>query len=67
MKLIELIQKASDAYDSDGWVMRYYMHTDDEPLTGDGLAQFIATELAETFDEDSSDEEQSFLFHQDIF
>ena len=58
MKLLELIQIASDAYDADGWVMRYHTHPDDEPLTGDGLAHFIAVELAETFDEDASDEQQ---------
>lgn len=54
MTLTEIIKIASEAYDVDGTVMRYHLDPDGDH--GDGLAQFIARELAETFDEGSSDE-----------
>ncbi len=51
MELKQIIKIASDAYD-DGLVEQYF----DNPETehGDGLAQFIASELSETYEEDTT-------------
>lgn len=52
----DLILLADQAYDTDGLVLQYH----DEPTGqhGDGLARFIAIELAETFDADADQDEQ---------
>ena len=56
MTLTQLIKIASEAYDADGAVMKYHLDPDGDH--GDGLAKFIAVELAETFDEGATEEEQ---------
>ena len=55
LTLFELIKIADEAY-SDGLIMAYHMERDGNH--GDGLAKFIAIELAETFDQHTSRMEQ---------
>ena len=65
MKLIELIRAASEGYD-DGYVETAFNEMYDEEgnpkfklyRAGDSLAEFVAIELAETFDPDNCDLEQ---------
>jgi len=56
VELRELIKIADEAYDEDGLIMAY--HEDPEGNHGDTLAKFIATELAETFEEGTGDVHQ---------
>ena len=62
MTLNELISKASDAY-SDGLIATEYWDFEHEcpkrnTKGGDTLAQFIANEIADTYDPEASDEQQ---------
>ena len=61
MTLNEIITRAASVY-PDCWVLQYW-DTERQcavlnPEAGDTLAQFIASELHETFDPDTSDAEQ---------
>lgn len=64
MKLTELIERANRGYEADGGLTTltgFYDMETGEPLansSGDGLVGFIVTELAETFDDTATDEEQ---------
>jgi hypothetical protein len=61
MELQEIIRIASDAYDQDPvvqWADDIRQGVPDTPENGDTLATFIAIELRENFDKDSSTEEQ---------
>lgn len=59
MKLVELLDVASAGYD-DEFLKMYYTRkgTIKRKDFGDGLARFIVTEIAETFDDGSPDEAQ---------
>lgn len=63
MKLTELPKRANGDYEADGGLTLtgFYDTETGEPVIhagGDGLAGFIVTELAETFDETATDEDQ---------
>ncbi len=64
MKLTELIGRANRGYEADvvlTTLTGFYDMETGEPLaapSGDGLAGFIVTELAETFDDTATDEEE---------
>lgn len=55
-RLIEIADAAYDSGDGENLVSRYHNSPHDD--SGDSLARFIAIELSETFDSNSSDEEQ---------
>ena len=55
MTLDELIRRVNEAYPDD--LIEQY-HRDPKGEHGDGLARFIAAEVRETFEPDSSDEYQ---------
>jgi len=61
MKLNQLICKAASVY-PDGFVLKYWdMEKEcpkENPEGGDTLAQFIARELADTYDPETNDKEQ---------
>jgi len=59
MQLIDLMKKANSGY-PDGYLGNYFQYKTGEPVEGSGdtLAEFIVTELAETFEPDASDEDQ---------
>lgn len=59
MKLIELMQKANAGY-PDGFLANYYNPKTGQKKrgSGDGLAQFIAVELIETFSDDTDEDAQ---------
>ena len=59
MKLVELLDRASQGY-PDQYLREYYDRNTGERKRGSGdfLAEFIVTELSETFDSEASDEEQ---------
>ena len=61
MTLNEIVSRAASAY-PDGFVLAYWDSEKQEPREnpngGDTLAQFIAIELFETFDDEATDEEQ---------
>lgn len=56
MTIEELIKIASDAYDSDDMVLRYF--EDPTEAHGDTLAKFVCEELYETFDADGDEDDQ---------
>lgn len=60
MKLVEILKKANSAYFDE--VLLNYFDKDTGELKpdgqGDGLAKFVVFEIAETYDEDASDEDQ---------
>jgi hypothetical protein len=65
MKLLELMQKAAKAYDSDGTLELCFNPKTGVPWAskkrkqaGDTLAEFVVVELAETFDSSASEKEQ---------
>lgn len=62
MKLIELQKIISAAYDTEGTFLSYVNQSTGLPDRaedeGDGLAIFVAREVADTFDEEATDEEQ---------
>ena len=59
MKLIELMQKANAGY-PDGFLANYYHPKTGQKKrgSGNGLAQFIAVELIETFSDDTDEDAQ---------
>jgi hypothetical protein len=59
MKLVELLDRASQGY-PDQYLREYYDRNTGKRKRGSGdlLAEFIVTELSETFDSEASDEEQ---------
>jgi hypothetical protein len=61
MTLNELVCRAASVY-PEGYPLQYWNADKQEPrpnpLGGDTLAQFIAHELADTYDEEASDSEQ---------
>ncbi|HKS75083.1 MAG TPA: hypothetical protein VJQ82_17885 [Terriglobales bacterium] len=59
MKLVELLERASQGY-PDEYLRENYDRTTGERKRGSGdtLAEFIVVELSETFDPEASDEEQ---------
>ena len=61
MDINQIISRAASVY-PDAYVLNYWDTEQREPqhnpLGGDTLAQFIALELAETYDGEASDEEQ---------
>ena len=62
MKLIELLDQASQGY-PDQYLREYYDGKTGKRKHGSGdfLAEFIVTELSETFDSEASDDEQISL------
>ncbi len=50
MQLDELMVLVSEAYDGDGAVLRHHQSKD---AVGDGLAEFVANEISETYVQDS--------------
>ena len=61
--LLQLLNKASEGY-GDGIMSAMYDQNTGKPLSpskqikqGDGLAMFVVNELADTYSEDSTDEE----------
>ena len=61
MTLNQLVCRAASAY-PDAYVLEYWnaetQEPKENPLGGDTLAQFIAIELADTFDEEADDDKQ---------
>ena len=61
MTLNQLVCRASSSY-PDAYVLQYWDSGIEQPranqMGGDTLAQFIANELADTYDSDASEEEQ---------
>ena len=61
MTLNALITRAASVY-PDAYVLQYWdlgkQQPRPNPLGGDTLAQFVAQEIAETYDEEASDAEQ---------
>ena len=61
MNLATIVARAASAY-PEAWVLHYFNLERDTAVTsqagGDGLAEFIAWELYETFDPEADDETQ---------
>ena len=59
MTFLDLLNQANTGY-PDGFLARYYHAGSGEPVanSGDTLAQFIVTDLRETFDPGGTDENQ---------
>jgi hypothetical protein len=62
MKLVELQELASKGYSDGDGMGDYFDHTTGQPTdwhTGDGLEWFMANEIAETYDSELGDYEQT--------
>jgi hypothetical protein len=66
LTLLQILNKANKGYDEEGTLATYYYaktgHLKPPAVMvklGDGLARFVVVEIAETFDPDASESEQS--------